>query len=515
MSERPARILFVLLHNGYLRHYAQPIAELARRGHHVHVSPVRGEEKHPGDDRLLERLVAEHPTVTTSVAPVRPYDDGWRRLAFFVRALIDVARYADPDYAEAHALRDRIIGHTTLRVDMTRLPAPLKRLFRAQVARLARQSTRAAAARRIARLQAVEDAIPASPEITDFVRDLAPDLVVATPVVEFASSQVEYLKSARALGVRTGVCIASWDNLTNKGLIRFRPNRVLVWNDIQRDEAERYHAVPRDRSIATGAPRFDPWFERRPSTGYAEFARARGLDPSRPYLLYLCSSPFIAPEEVPFVRRWLAAVRDRLPGIGVLVRPHPQNAAQWADVELGDAGAAVWPTGGIHPDEGEAQAGYFDSLAHCAAVVGLNTSALIEAGIAGKSVFTVLAPEFAGTQEGTLHFHYLRAEQGGFVHTARTLEEHAAQLADALEAPPGTEQTLAFVRSFVRPRGLDRTAASVLAGELAGLALADEPTVDERAAGSGLLRVLLTPVALAMHGAARVLQAAASSKVGA
>ena len=58
---------------------------------------------------------------------------------------------------------------------------------------------------------------------------------------------------------------------------------------------------------------------------------------------------------------------------------------------------------------------FFDSLAYSAAVVGINTSALIESAIAGKNVFTILAPEFRGTQEGTLHFHYLVAEHGGAV----------------------------------------------------------------------------------------------------
>jgi hypothetical protein len=60
MNGRRARIVFVLLHAGYLRHYAGPIAELARQGHEVHVAPVRGEEKHAGDDALLQRLVADH-----------------------------------------------------------------------------------------------------------------------------------------------------------------------------------------------------------------------------------------------------------------------------------------------------------------------------------------------------------------------------------------------------------------------------------------------------------------------
>ena len=34
-----------------------------------------------------------------------------------------------------------------------------------------------------------------------------------------------------------------------------------------------------------------------------------GLDPAQPLLLYTCSSNFVAPREVEFVRRWIAELR--------------------------------------------------------------------------------------------------------------------------------------------------------------------------------------------------------------
>ena len=90
------------------------------------------------------------------------------------------------------------------------------------------------------------------------------------------------------------------------------------------------HGIPADRIIVTGAPKFDEWFERTPATTREEFAAKVGLDPARPFVLYACSSPFIAPDEVGFVRRWLGRLREDarsdLRELGVLVRPHPQNA---------------------------------------------------------------------------------------------------------------------------------------------------------------------------------------------
>ena len=118
---------------------------------------------------------------------------------------------------------------------------------------------------------------------------------------------------------------------------------------------------------------------------------------------------------------------------------------------------------------------FFDTLFHSEAVVGMNTTAMIEAAILGKSVLTVLVPEFA--QETTLHFHYLLNENGGFLHVAPGLEEHVRQLSGVLdEDEEGAARRRAFVESFVRPRGLDRPAAPIGAEaieELAGLRVAN------------------------------------------
>jgi hypothetical protein len=41
-------------------------------------------------------------------------------------------------------------------------------------------------------------------------------------------------------------------NLTNRGLIRVEPDRVLVWSDIQRKEATELHSVSSERVVVTG-----------------------------------------------------------------------------------------------------------------------------------------------------------------------------------------------------------------------------------------------------------------------
>jgi hypothetical protein len=147
----------------------------------------------------------------------------------------------------------------------------------------------------------------------------------------------------------------------------------------------------------------------------------------------------------------------------------------------------------------ESRADFFHSLAHSAAVVGVNTSAMIEAAIVGKGVYTVLDPQFRHTQEGTLHFRHLLRENGGVLHVARGLDEHVRQLAGGLSAELRLEP---FVESFVRPRGLDRPAAPILADELERVAAAPARGLVETP-GSQLLHVLFALVAATRRRRAR------------
>jgi hypothetical protein len=506
-GERKLRILFVLLHSGFLRHYQEPIALLAERGHHVSLAIMRF-EKDPGDRQLMEDLVAASPRVEAELAPLRSRLDMWRGLAWLSRALADVARYMHPRYADMPVLRDRTARKLLVHVHGHRGLDPISRALSTVIVGFMRTHSGARLSQSLIWLFGrIDRAVPASPVITRYIESHDPDVVLVTPLVDLGSHECDYLKSAQKLGIHTGACIASWDNLSLKGLLRYVPDRVLVWNDVQRREAVELHGIPEDRVVLTGAQKFDEWFERRPSTTPGEFRARVGLDPAQPHLLYLCSSSFIAPDEVGFVKRWLTAVRasehESLRRMGVLVRPHPQNAGQWSDVDLGSFGnVAVHPRAGAIPDAGEARTEFFDSLSHCEAVVGINTSALIEAGVVGKSVFTVLSPEFR--QEDTLHFHYLLEENGGMLRTAASLDDHVAQLARALDGDTDPEQTRRFIASFVRPCGLDRPAAPIVADAVEELARLPDPVPERTTFGSHLLRAVLSVVAATAWAAAAV-----------
>jgi hypothetical protein len=114
---------------------------------------------------------------------------------------------------------------------------------------------------------------------------------------------------------------------------------------------------------------------------------------------------------------------------------------------------------------------YYDSIHHSSAVVGINTTAMVEAFIQRRPVLTIRAPEFRETQAGTLHFRDLSSASGEALQTAGTFEEHAAQLGATLADPERHRDDIeAFLLTFVRPLGLDRRATPVLVDGIEQLA---------------------------------------------
>jgi hypothetical protein len=103
-----------------------------------------------------------------------------------------------------------------------------------------------------------------------------------------------------------------------------------------------------------------------------------------------------------------------------------------------------------------------EALHHSAVAVGLNTSAQLEAAVAGRPVLTLLVPEFAAGQQGTLHFSYLLKEQGGFVELAPDMETHVRQLTAAVAGEYDPKAIRRFVESFLRPRGVRRPASPIM-----------------------------------------------------
>ena len=456
------RILFVLTLTSLVRHFESVILTLASRGHSVRIATPGHETNWP-----LPAAMRAQPAISEVTCPEGRSDE-WAKAAPLLRLLADYNRYLEPPFLEAEKLRARARAELVQALTdgasarpAARCPSCNGKIADDALAGLVLGNAGAGAANLKGLLRLTERAIPSDPAHDRFLAAERPDVVLVTPLVSLGSGQTEWVKSARKLAIPIGFPVFSWDNLTTKGLIHELPDRVYVWNEIQKREAIDYHGVCEEAIEVTGAPRFDAFCRLTPKRDRQRFCEKYGLRPDRPILTYLCSSEFVAEHEAAFVSRWIGEVRQEpsLAGCNIVVRPHPRSEAQWAGVDR-----SAWPQVALTmPKQMNADRLLYDTLFHSAAVVGLNTSAQIEAALLGKPVFTMLAPGFERGQQGTLHFRYLLAGDGGFVRVADGFEEHRRHLADAVAGRYDGAGARAFVERFVRPAGLDRPATPILA----------------------------------------------------
>jgi len=442
------KVLFAALHFAQYRNFDSVVRELAARRHQVHLTAEEPEAL--GGQQLVEQLATEQPGITWDRLPSLE-DEPWFDAARRMRVALDYVRALEPRYPEK--LRVRAEERT---------------------ARIVRWTTRAPLVGQQATLSALtrfERLMPTSGRMVEYLQQRRPDVVVLAALTYSRSQQLDLLKAARRLQLPVAAAILSWDHLSSKALIHVVPDRVIVWNDVQRQEAIDMHALPADRVVLTGAQCYDQWFTRTPERNREEFCRAVGLRADRPFALWVHSAltPAPDPPEPSLVVRWIEALRrhpdPRLRNLGVLVRPHPERVKEWKGIGLDRFENVAFH--GRNPIDREARDDYFDSLYHSAAVIGLVTTAFVEAAIVGRPVLTFTLPEYRMHQDDMIHFRYLTSAHDGPLQTAPDLETHFRQLAAAVSSDGSRdERNRRFLHAFVRPAGLETAATPVFVDAL-------------------------------------------------
>lgn len=255
------------------------------------------------------------------------------------------------------------------------------------------------------------------------------------------------------------------------------------------------HGVPAERVVVTGAQNLDRWFGRAPSRTRDEFMRAAGLHDARPYAMWICSALLpSSPPEPQVVLRWAAALRQSadpvVRDVPILIRPHPARMDEWDGVDWRRVGN-ITMFGTVPVDE-QSRNDFFDSMYYAGAVVGITTTAFLDAAVVGRPVMSFHDPDLTFEHEDSLHFQYLLEAEGGLLTMAGSLEEHTRQLSAMLAGPPPgvLERQSHFVHKFVRPRGMDVTATAAVVAALEGLKSAGSPHPRASTFGRLALRVV-------------------------
>lgn len=448
------KIAFVLSQGKHYFYYDRVTRLLHAEGHEVRiVCPVDFSEDGNKSGRALVRLLKEEPGIVLedAIQPLHKHSY-WVGL---LRNLRDYAVFVRPEHPSPH-LAPAWIGKDLSQKMLKRLELPGIRAF-----------IRSKAARRL--FAWLESRIQPDEDILNWFKSFQPQVVFASPFVFRGEVEVAYAKAAQSLNIPVIASLLSWDNLTSKGTYHVMPDKLFVWNQSLGAEAVQIHDFEPRQVFVTGAPVYDPWFDLSPSADRASFCARIGLNPAKPYVLYLCSSKSISDRETELIRKLILRfeqVNERSRP-ALVVRPHPFKDMETDGLE--NEWVKVFPKGGQRPDTDEARSTYYDSLVYSAAVIGVNTTGFLESAILDKPCLTLVTSLTSQGQEMRAHFKHLM--DAGYIEVAKDFSELVSKtMAIVSGADARNENRMKFVQDFIRPHGLDAPASQVMTGAILAVA---------------------------------------------
>ena len=150
-------------------------------------------------------------------------------------------------------------------------------------------------------------------------------LVTSNPGLIF--SEIPLLRTAVRRRVRSMAVDPSWDNFTNKLIPVRRVNRLVVWNDLMKEQAIAFHGYQPDEVRVAGTPQWDLYFRDGTLATRAEFFARIGADPSRRLVTLTTTPRELYPHHDHVLRVLVRAMRSGAwpHDPQVLVRLHPRD----------------------------------------------------------------------------------------------------------------------------------------------------------------------------------------------
>ena len=447
------KFLIILRTEFFLKNFSETIRSLLSDGHEVEVLFSNTRDGIVGQE-VADSFAEEFPQV--GLRYHTPTKSLQNRFDTTLRLVTDVSRYNNVEFDEARALRQRA---------KNKVKAPSASILSAVYYFLERFFGKKKT------FIIFENAIlglDVDRSIKNVIEEIAPDKVVVSPYTPIGSEQFHWVKAAKFLKIPVIYCMYSWDNLSNKGVLLPRPDLAIVWNKFHVKEAQEMHHLDAKHIKLGGAPGTDIWMNRNPKWKRSEFLREIGLDENDDFILYAGSSIFIGGSDEPeLFRVIMQEIKNLDPKffstVKVIVRPHPQNAKQWKDFDLQGLDNVIVHSNDLQvPYRGQVEEEYFSLIYFSSAVLGINTSSMVEAGVIGKPVVSMPSDFFGAKQRGTLHFRHLL--ETGLIFETNNSAELYQQLQILLRPSKQTRLLIAeksnnFISQYIRPNDVTIPAA--------------------------------------------------------
>jgi hypothetical protein len=118
------------------------------------------------------------------------------------------------------------------------------------------------------------------------------------------------LRHARNRGLPLIGIIHSWDNVTSRGELPFRFDKVIVWSELLKKNLLRFHPWLQDEDVVVcGAPQYDLFLDKTLIEPREKFFSQHGIDPGKQLVTFAGSDPLLFPDQMEAARLILEANR--------------------------------------------------------------------------------------------------------------------------------------------------------------------------------------------------------------
>lgn len=266
----------------------------------------------------------------------------------------------------------------------------------------------------------------------------------------FDDVEIALLREARRCGIPTVALINSWDKLTARYAVRLLPDKLVVFNQIVKQEAMDFADMPEDRIMVAGVPQYD-WHVNALLPSREGFFKKRGLDPNRALVIFAPMGREFSNsdwEAIDLLHSLIVADEKLASAVELLVRFQPNDFLDgeelrrrlWLKYDM--PGTRFGSTRGGDWDMSFAELTELSaSLAHMDVLVCYASSMSVDAAIFGKPVININFELRTGepwSKSPTFYYateHYKKALAGGGIRLVSTPRELVEYLRAYLENP--------------------------------------------------------------------------------
>lgn len=329
---------------------------------------------------------------------------------------------------------------------------------------------------------AVSDGMVSHPWADQLFDRYRPSLLVASsPGLIF--SEVPLLRTANRRAVRSMAVDPSWDNFTNKLMPVRRVDRLIVWNDLMKEQATALHGYAPDEVCVAGTPQWDLYFRDGTIVPRETFFRQILADPARKLITVSTTPRELYPHHDHVLRVLLRAMASgawRHPA-QILVRLHPRDERDaYAEFEglphvmiEKPFRSTVTAGDGLAIDITEDNQRHLaNTMRHSDVIVNVASTIAIEAAIFDTPVVNVsfdgeTPSEWVRSARRYYRFtHYVNITRHGAVRVAEDPAQLAEQVARYLDDPSldraGRRQVVLEQCQFLDGRAAERVAGFVV-----------------------------------------------------